>query len=52
MPCYTATASLLRLAVRATTPLERPLSHGSAPNQLRCADFNGEFKLGNGRYCS
>ena len=28
-----------------------PLSHGSAPNQLWCADFKGEFKLGNGRYC-
>jgi site-specific DNA recombinase len=28
-----------------------PLSRGSAPNQLWCADFKGEFKLGNGRYC-
>ena len=28
-----------------------PLSHGSAPNQLWCADFKGEFKLGDGRYC-
>jgi hypothetical protein len=24
-----------------------PLSHGSAPNQLWCTDFKGEFKLGN-----
>ena len=23
----------------------------TAPNQLWCADFKGEFKLGNGRYC-
>jgi transposase InsO family protein len=28
-----------------------PLSPGSAPNDLWCADFKGEFKLGNGRYC-
>jgi transposase InsO family protein len=28
-----------------------PLSAGSAPNDLWCADFKGEFKLGNGRYC-
>jgi transposase InsO family protein len=28
-----------------------PLSPGAAPNQLWCADFKGEFKLGNGQYC-
>jgi transposase InsO family protein len=28
-----------------------PLSAGTAPNHLWCADFKGEFKLGNGRYC-
>jgi transposase InsO family protein len=28
-----------------------PLSQPNAPNQLWCADFKGEFKLGNGRYC-
>ncbi|HXX11107.1 MAG TPA: IS481 family transposase, partial [Burkholderiales bacterium] len=27
------------------------LSSGAAPNDLWCADFKGEFKLGNGRYC-
>jgi len=27
------------------------LSKGSAPNDLWCADFKDEFKLGNGRYC-
>jgi transposase InsO family protein len=27
------------------------LSDGRAPNDLWCADFKGEFKLGNGRYC-
>jgi transposase InsO family protein len=27
------------------------LSPGTAPNDLWCADFKGEFKLGNGHYC-
>ena len=27
------------------------LSAGTSPNELWCADFKGEFKLGNGRYC-
>jgi transposase InsO family protein len=28
-----------------------PLSAGAQPNDLWCADFKGEFQLGNGRYC-
>lgn len=28
-----------------------PLSAAAAPNDLWCADFKGEFKLGNGQYC-
>jgi transposase InsO family protein len=28
-----------------------PLSSGTQPNDLWCADFKGEFKLGDGRYC-
>jgi transposase InsO family protein len=28
-----------------------PLSESVAPNDLWCADFKGEFKLGNGQYC-
>ncbi|MGZ8354595.1 MAG: integrase core domain-containing protein [Allosphingosinicella sp.] len=28
-----------------------PLSQGARPNDLWCADFKGEFKLGDGRYC-
>jgi hypothetical protein len=28
-----------------------PLSAAVAPNDLWCADFKGELKLGNGRYC-
>jgi len=31
--------------------LGTPLSAGLAPNDLWCADFKGEFKLGNGKYC-
>ncbi len=27
------------------------LSSGAKPNDLWCADFKGDFKLGNGRYC-
>lgn len=27
------------------------LSEGAAANELWCADFKGEFKLGNGQYC-
>jgi transposase InsO family protein len=27
------------------------LSAGVAPNDLWCADFKSEFKLGNGHYC-
>ena len=28
-----------------------PLSPGATPNDLWCADYKGEFKLGNRRYC-
>jgi transposase InsO family protein len=28
-----------------------PLSQGAAPNDLWCADYKGQFKLGDGRYC-
>jgi transposase InsO family protein len=28
-----------------------PLSAGTTPNDLWCADFKGEFRMGNGRYC-
>ena len=36
---------------RRNRPNGTPLSAGAAPNALWCADFKGEFKLGNGRYC-
>ncbi|MGH6777826.1 MAG: IS481 family transposase [Bradyrhizobium sp.] len=40
-----------RARVRKNRPHGTPLSAGMAPNDLWCADFKGEFKLGNGRYC-
>jgi hypothetical protein len=27
------------------------LAHAARPNDLWCADFKGEFRLGNGGYC-
>jgi transposase InsO family protein len=43
------------LVRRAGKPRNRasgtPLSQGTAPNDLWCADFKGEFKLGSGKYC-
>jgi transposase InsO family protein len=40
-----------RIARRRNRASGTPLSQGAAPNDLWCADFKGEFKLGNGRYC-
>src|SRR5258708_1251237 len=40
-----------RIGKRRTRATGTPLSQGAAPNDLWCADFKGEFKLGNGRYC-
>jgi transposase InsO family protein len=40
-----------RARQRKNRPTGTPLSAGAAPNTLWCADFKGEFKLGNGRYC-
>jgi transposase InsO family protein len=43
------------LVARAGRPRKRatgtPLSRGAEPNDLWCADYKGEFKLGDGRYC-
>jgi len=36
---------------RANKAVGTPLSQAVQPNDLWCADFKGEFKLGNGRYC-
>ncbi len=33
------------------TPYRSPLREALAPNDIWCADFEGQFKLGNGRYC-
>jgi transposase InsO family protein len=40
-----------RARQRRNRPNGTPLSAGAEPNALWCADFKGEFKLGNGRYC-
>jgi transposase InsO family protein len=40
-----------RLGKRRNRATGTPLSQGAAPNDLWCADFKGEFKLGNDRYC-
>jgi transposase InsO family protein len=40
-----------RLGRRRNRANGTPLSPGAAPNDLWCADFKGEFRLGNGRYC-
>jgi len=36
---------------RANKAVGTPLSKAVVPNDLWCADFKGEFKTGNGRYC-
>ena len=51
MRCSTVTAWSSAQAAHATARDGTPLSEGTAPNDLWCADFKGEFKLGNGRYC-
>jgi transposase InsO family protein len=40
-----------RMGKRRNRAAGTPLSQGAEPNALWCADFKGEFKLGNGRYC-
>jgi transposase InsO family protein len=40
-----------RARVRKNRAAGTPLSAAALPNDLWCADFKGEFKLGNGRYC-
>ena len=47
----TATGWSKASAGRDHAPHGTPLSPGIAPNDLWCADFKGEFKLGNGEYC-
>ena len=43
---------LVTRAKRSRTRCEgTPLSPGLTPNALWCADYKGEFKLGNGKYC-
>ncbi len=59
LPGRSATAALLkrRGLIRRRTP-RRVIGHPGkpnalivAPNQVWCADFKGQFRMGNGRYC-
>lgn len=40
-----------RMGKRRNRAQGTPLSEGAQPNDLWCADFKGEFRLGNDRYC-
>jgi transposase InsO family protein len=40
-----------RARARRTKATGTPLSEVNRPNALWCADFKGEFRLGNGQYC-
>ena len=40
-----------RRRVRRVVPHTEPLRHAKLANDVWCADFKGQFKLGNGRYC-
>jgi transposase InsO family protein len=58
VPAYSTIHAILDrhgLVTRAKRPRTRcegtPLSAGLTPNALWCADYKGEFKLGNGKYC-
>jgi transposase InsO family protein len=42
---------LVKPAIRRRHATGTPLSSGQAPNELWCADYKGEFRLGNNRYC-
>lgn len=49
--CSTATAWSSARQRRRNKAAGTPLSQAAQPNDLWCADFKGEFKLGNRRYC-
>lgn len=36
---------------RSIEPYTKPLLHARGPNDVWCADFKGQFRLGNGQYC-
>lgn len=40
-----------RMLRKTYTPYGSPLQVAHAPNDIWCADFKGQFKLGSGRYC-
>ena len=52
MPCSTAMVwSSIPVKGGAARPKARQLWQAAVPNDLWCADFKGEFRLGSGRYC-
>jgi transposase InsO family protein len=59
LPCRSAVCNLLHRhgLIRRKTPRRtighpgRPSSTILAPNHIWCADFKGQFRMGNGRYC-
>jgi Integrase core domain len=51
MPCSTGMAWSGSRAGRGGARRERRCRPARRPNALWCADFKGEFKLGNGQYC-
>ncbi len=50
MPCSIATTWSAAWAAAATAPRAHPCQR-QPPNDLWCADFKGEFRLGNSHYC-
>jgi transposase InsO family protein len=36
---------------RGARPFGQPLTQGSAPNDVWCADYKGQFRVGTGQYC-
>ena len=59
VPCHATVGKILerhhlvrrRMRRKTFTPYASPLIEAHAPNDIWCADFKGQFKLGNGQYC-
>ena len=51
MPCSIATASSKHASAGATRPKVPRSATPDSPNELWCADYKGEFLLGNRQYC-
>ena len=51
MRCSIGTAWCSGAGAGGRAPTGTALSHATTPNALWCADYKGEFMLGNHRYC-